>query len=214
MGSQDSTNLRYKVLIVDDDRDVLQALATLIGKAGGIACDIALAENGKEAIIKLKNQEFDLVLSDYKMPGMNGIELLSYVKNLYPKTARMLITAYSDVNVARDAINKAAVHGYIEKPWDNDEAMHAIHDTLIHRTGREAGVLRVNSEDAARMLKVAKSEVLRDTSGRTTRQMMLEFDSITEFNKFSLELKNIEGAYVEDIRTFKNTYIITISIRP
>lgn len=117
---------KYRILIVDDDEDVLNALFMTLKRTDGVEYDIILARNWKEALGALANRDFDLVLSDYKMPEVNGAELLAKVKEKRPRAKRVLITGYSDVHIAKEAVNKAQIHAYLEKPWDYDE----IRDTI------------------------------------------------------------------------------------
>jgi YesN/AraC family two-component response regulator len=111
----------YRILIVDDDKDCLNSLKNILLREENMILEIVTANTGEEAWRLLQDKGFDLVLSDYKMPGMDGIELLSRVKDKFPNTQRILITAFSDLTVAKRAINTAEIHNYIEKPWDNTE---------------------------------------------------------------------------------------------
>ena len=120
-GARTMKDAKFKILIVDDEQDVLDALLETLRRAKEFKSDIEMAKEGAGALASLEKHEFDLVISDYKMPGMNGIELLTAVKKKYPRTIRILITGFSDVNVAKEAINKAQVHHYIEKPWESAE---------------------------------------------------------------------------------------------
>ncbi len=92
--------------------------------------EIAIAEDGEAALAELEKQEFDIVLADYKMPRMNGIELLTLVRDKYPETLRILITGFSDINIAKEAINKAAVHNYIEKDLGNEKIRRTLYEAL------------------------------------------------------------------------------------
>jgi CheY-like chemotaxis protein len=120
----------FQLLIVDDEKEVLDAMAMTLKYAKEFECVIFKASNGKEALKLLESQEFDMVLSDYKMPGMNGVEVLNAVKDIHPDAARILITGFTDINIAKDAINQAEVHQYIEKPWDNNNLRDIVFDLL------------------------------------------------------------------------------------
>lgn len=123
-------NTVFKILVVDDDEDVLDAMKLILKNAKQFESEITAVLDGKSAIAEIERRKYDLVLSDYKLPGMNGIDLLAWVKKRYPNTGRILITGYPSMDVAKDAINKANVHYYIEKPWDNDEFRIKIYETL------------------------------------------------------------------------------------
>jgi len=107
-----------KILIVDDEENVLRAFErTLIDEN----YEIENASNGPEALEKLKLFPADIVLSDYMMPGMNGLELLQQVKQLYPDTIGILITGRSDMQITIVAINKGEIFRFLLKPWDDEE---------------------------------------------------------------------------------------------
>jgi DNA-binding NtrC family response regulator len=120
----------YKILIVDDDKDALDLLHLTLKRAEQFKSKIAIAEDGEVALAEREKQEFDIVLADYKMPRMNGIELLTLVRDKYPETLRILITGFSDINIAKEAINKAAVHNYIEKDFGNEEIRRTLYEAL------------------------------------------------------------------------------------
>ena len=111
----------YKILIVDDERDILDSLQMTLKDIEEFKSEISIATDGESALNKMLTDDFDLILTDYRMPGMNGIDLLTQVNERYPKTARILITGYSDLDIAIDAINKANVDYYIEKPCVKDK---------------------------------------------------------------------------------------------
>ena len=113
-----------KILIVDDEEKVLRALErTLMDDTYTVetACD------GKEALEKLKVSPTDIVLSDYMMPGMNGLELFEQIKQLYPDIIRILITGRSDIQITIEAINKGDIFRFLLKPWDDEELKMALH---------------------------------------------------------------------------------------
>jgi YesN/AraC family two-component response regulator len=134
----------YRILIVDDDKDCLSSLKNILLREENMVLEIFTANNGEEAWNRLQEKGFDLVLSDYKMPGMDGIELLARVKDKFPNTQRILITAFSDLSVAKQAINKAEIHNYIEKPWDNEELKKTIFLALKRKGERLVVVTRTN----------------------------------------------------------------------
>lgn len=105
------------ILIVDDEKRILQSLAKTLEREEELTYSIVTAESGEDALKKFENDgPFDLVLSDHNMPGMKGVELLEKVRLQDPSTIRILITGYSELDIARDAINKARIHFFIEKP--------------------------------------------------------------------------------------------------
>lgn len=120
----------YTILIVDDDIDMLDALKRKLERAPQFTCKIVTAQDPEAAMDELKKQRFDLVLSDYMMPKMNGVDLLALVKENHPNTKRVLITGISDMVVAQEAMRKAKVHFFLEKPVDKDVLRNTLHELL------------------------------------------------------------------------------------
>ncbi|NGY07019.1 response regulator [Solimonas terrae] len=106
-----------RVLFVDDEPRVLVALKVIFRDH----YDVQTATSGAAAIEALQAQTFDVVVSDQRMPGMTGIEVLRSAKQLQPKSMRILLTGYSDLNATVDAINEGEVFRFVTKPWSNDK---------------------------------------------------------------------------------------------
>jgi len=210
---------RYRILVVDDEKEVLKALSSVITRAAQFNCDVVTAENAQKALQEMENQVFDIVLTDYKMPGMNGVELLREVNSRYPDTVRMLITGYSDLNTAREAINKAEVNNYIEKPWDNEELRLVINAALKRKHEREVMNRRSaeNLTDALELVKEFQTDLKTLSAEELLSKkpkIMLEFNSPREFNKFSFEIKKMPNIDIIDTYIFENKYIITVTVYP
>ena len=134
---------KYKILIVDDEEDNLALLyRTLRGKY-----NITKASSAIEALEILKNEQFDCILSDHKMPLMDGVEFLKRVYDMQPKTMRLLVTAYTDVKILIDAINYAKIYRYIKKPYSPDELLMIVENTL------ETYQLKLDNENLIQDLK-------------------------------------------------------------
>ena len=108
-----------KIVVVDDEKIVTSAFKTLL-KVEGFS-DAHFFNSPKEAIEFLKTNVPDLVISDFLMPEMNGLEFLTEVKKMYPEVSKILLTGYADKENAIKAINEVGLYRYIEKPWDNDD---------------------------------------------------------------------------------------------
>ncbi len=108
-----------KIVVVDDEKIVTSAFSTLL-KVEGFS-DAHFFNNPKEALDFLTDNTPDLIISDFLMPEMNGLEFLSKVKELYPEVSRILLTGYADKENAIRAINEVGLYRYIEKPWNNDD---------------------------------------------------------------------------------------------
>ena len=108
-----------KIVIVDDEKMVTSTLKTLLALEG--FTDTHFFNVPKEAVEFLKDNKPDLIISDFVMPEMNGLEFLKEAKALYPDTCMILMTGYADKENAVRAINEVGLYKYIEKPWDNDD---------------------------------------------------------------------------------------------
>ena len=117
----------FKILCVDDEPNILSALRRMFMLSG---FDIEEASSGAEAIKKLEEKEFHLVLSDMQMPGMNGAELLAQVRERWPKVMRLMLTGTADLKAAISAINEGEIYRYLTKPWDDEEVVSTIKSAL------------------------------------------------------------------------------------
>ena len=106
------------ILIVDDEPNVLKALLRTLRKED---YDIFTATSAQEGLKLLDMREFDLVISDQHMPGMDGIAFLQKVKAEQPHTLTVMLTGAKEIDVAMEAINTAGVYKFILKPWEDDD---------------------------------------------------------------------------------------------
>ena len=108
----------YRILLVDDEPNVLSALRRIFRREN---YQIESAMSGEEALKVLAQNEFQLMISDFKMPEMDGAVLLKRVKDLYPDVIRIMLTGYADTDAVMGAINEGAVYKFILKPWNDDD---------------------------------------------------------------------------------------------
>jgi len=118
------------LLCVDDEPSILSALRRLFRPHG---YRVLLAESGAAALELLAQEPVDLVLSDMRMPGMDGAQLLQAVRDRWPDVARLLLTGYADIASTISAINHGGIQRYIAKPWDDHEVLLAVSDALERR---------------------------------------------------------------------------------
>lgn len=134
---------RTVILTVDDDPGVSRAIARDLRRRYGSGYRIVRAESGESALealreLKLRGDLVAVILADYRMPQMNGIEFLEQALTVYPGARRVLLTAYADTNAAIDAINVVDLDHYLLKPWDPpEEKLYPVVDDLLTawRTG-------------------------------------------------------------------------------
>ena len=133
------------ILIVDDEDMVLSSLRGVFTLQTDY--DIHEANTPKKAIEQLERIRIDVVISDFLMPEMNGIELLKEVKKLQPETVRLLLTGYADKENAIKAINEVGLYHYLEKPWDNDALLNIVRNALEEKGLKRALATKVDELD-------------------------------------------------------------------
>jgi len=119
------------ILLVDDDELVLNSLAREIKGEG---FQVLSADNAKSALQILKEQQVDVVISDHKMPGVQGLSLLRIIKDHYPDTVRIMLTGYADLEAAIIAINDIEVFRFYVKPWNRVELLNGLGDAMRLRS--------------------------------------------------------------------------------
>jgi len=124
----ENSTTKAKILLVDDEANILRAISRLLK-----AYDITALTSAEEALLLAREIEFDVVISDFKMPGMNGVEFLIKFMKLQPSSIRMILTGYADLECAQTAINEAQVYRFINKPWNNIEITNAVQSGLEHQ---------------------------------------------------------------------------------
>lgn len=122
-----------KILIVDDDQAIRNACVRLTQREG---YDVMSAGTGEEAVEILKAGHYDLVVTDLKMPGMSGMDLLKYVKINHPECDVIIMTAYPSVDSAIEAL-RTGVYDYIKKPFSIDELRDKVNARFEHHHPEE-----------------------------------------------------------------------------
>jgi len=128
-----------RVMLVDDEEAILKSLKRLLRLAPcamgnkSFALEVESFSSPLEAIERARHEPFDLFVSDYRMPEMDGIEFLKEVKTLQPDAARLILSGYADLNALVRAVNEVGIDRFIGKPWNDYELMSAIAQSLAHR---------------------------------------------------------------------------------
>ncbi len=118
------------VIFVDDEENILRALQRLFGEE---EFEVLTAVSGEEAKkILAARDDVAVLVSDQRMPGMSGVELLAHARQQAPLAVRILLTGYADINAAMDSINKGGIYRYITKPWQDEELLQTVRTAFQH----------------------------------------------------------------------------------
>lgn len=152
--------MSYKILIVDDEKNMCRSLEILLSTDGYKTCS---CERAEIALKVLEKESIDLVITDLTMPGMNGMDLLKRVKELYPNTQVIMMTAYSTVQSAIEAI-KIGAYDYLIKPFSDDDILMSVKKALeVSELRNENVVLKELLEDKQKKtVFVSQSTVMKD----------------------------------------------------
>ena len=118
------------ILVVDDEPDILMSLKDVLEAHLGQA-KVLTAPSGVAALPLLDGEKLDLIIADYRMPGMDGLEFLTKCRQKAPDVPRILITAYPELDAAVRAINEAQIQNFLTKPILPDALMQAVKAALI-----------------------------------------------------------------------------------
>ena len=155
------------MLIVDDEEMVTQSLGSLLELETDY--QVVTFQSPVDALTTLQKRPVDLVISDFLMPDLDGLQFLSQVKTMYPEVPRVLLTGYADKENAIKAINEVDLFQYIEKPWDND------HVKLIVDNGIAAKGLKNQLQEKVRDLDRAllQRDVLSERNDELRQELLL-----------------------------------------
>lgn len=159
--------MRHSILIVDDEEFVRNALVRALRAED---YEIRTADGPKAAWEALSERPADIIMSDFKMPRMTGLELLQRVREQYPDSIRIMLTGHADTETVIDAVNNSEIYRFLTKPWNDDELklvlrLAAAHlDTmrenrrLVELVQRQAELLRGIENKHPGITKVARSQ--------------------------------------------------------
>lgn len=162
--------ISHTVLCVDDEVNILQTLKRLLRKEN---YTLLTASSGKEGLEILSNNDVHLVISDQRMPEMNGTEFLAEIKEKYPDVIRIILTGYTEVDAITESINRGHIYKFFLKPWNDDNLKLEIRKALD-----QYDLIKAN-EHLTRTI-VRQNEILKkmndeleDKVGKRTRELVL-----------------------------------------
>ncbi len=144
--------MSYKILVVDDEPANLHSLSRLFREE----FEVFTATSGAEALELLKQHDVAVLITDQRMSGMTGIELLKNTVSIRPRMVRIILTGYTDVDALVEAINCGQVYCYVAKPWSNDDLRLTVRRALEHyETNKKSYELELtNRRLASRLVEI------------------------------------------------------------
>ena len=181
------------ILCVDDEPNILSSLRRLFR-----GYQVLIAESGQAGLEILATQPVDLVISDMRMPEMNGVQFLEAVRSHWPETVRLLLTGYADVQSIMDAINRGEIYRYIAKPWDDNDMLlivrHALERQFLAQEKQRLEALTLAQNDALKALNLELEERVR----QRTDELKRAHDGLLKFNS------KLKANFLESIKVFSN----------
>ena len=159
------SDYRFRILFVDDEEPILRALRRLMRRHD---YDCWFASSGQEGLEIMEREAIDLVISDMRMPEMDGATFLAEVRRRWPFSVRFLMTGYADMSATIDALNMGGINRYVSKPWDDDALIEAIEQGLrIRKLERQKKRLIDQTREQNRELQQLNEELEQRVKDRT-----------------------------------------------
>ena len=121
--------MKANILVVDDERSIRDSLELVLKEEG---YEVQTATDGKQAMELLQNSDFDIMITDLKMPEVDGIQLTKHCLQIYPQTSVIIITAYGSLETAIEALRLGA-YDYILKPFEFDDVLIKVQNLIKHK---------------------------------------------------------------------------------
>jgi two-component system probable response regulator PhcQ len=171
--------MMYRIMLVDDEENILNALRRVLvlpisyeGKEYPLQAEIFTSPYN--ALRRAEETAFDLVVSDYRMPDMNGVQFLTALRKIQPQTARIILSGYTDLDALLGAINEAQIFRFIPKPWQDYDLKVAIAQALAYRN------LLLENQRLADLVRVQQGKLSQQE--HALRRLEEESPGITKVN--------------------------------
>jgi response regulator RpfG family c-di-GMP phosphodiesterase len=181
------------LLLVDDEPSILSALRRLFRQQG---YRTLTAEGGEAGLELARNESIDLVISDMRMPGMDGAQFLQRMRQHKPDTVRILLTGYADISSTIAAINGGQIHRYIAKPWDDNDIVVVVREALTRRSLELRNLELTN-------LTVRQNDELRDLNCQLEDRVRQRTAEIAQINDMlNLAYDELKSNFMLSMRIF------------
>jgi CheY-like chemotaxis protein len=199
---------KLSILCVDDEKDIVDSLFDTFMDD----YDVKTACSGEEALKIFDKEEIAVIITDQRMPEMEGTELLALVHEKKPYCKKILLTGYADINAAVDAINKGSVDKYFSKPWDDEELTEAVkHLISMYDFDKFLGKIK---EDGADLKNRARAGTSFDAFFRNYPMGICipgDDDKIEYINKKGLEILQSDNADNINGNDFRKIFLVDSS---
>lgn len=189
------TEQRPTLLLVDDEPSILSSLKRLLRPEG---YRILTAESGAEGLELLETEPIAMIISDMRMPGMDGAEFLAKARERWPAVVRVLLTGYADMGSTVTAINEGQIYRYISKPWNDGEMLLMVRDVLqrieLERENAQLNELTRKQNDELKALNSSLEEKVEER----TKALRVALD------KTDLAHRELKQAYLTTVRVFSD----------
>ncbi len=183
------------LLLVDDEANILASLRRLFRPLG---YKVLTAESGAAGLGVLEQEAVDLVISDMRMPQMDGAQFLARVAERWPQVVRILLTGYADLSSTVDAINKGHIYGYFSKPWEDNEIKLAVQHALEQRRLKQ---------ERDRLLELTRQQnaALKELNATLEQKVLARTEELRQTNMFlELAYEQLQESYYAAIPVFAN----------
>lgn len=193
-----SDNAAMTLLLVDDEPSILSALRRLFRPSG---YQILTAESGAAGLALLESNAVDLVISDMRMPEMDGATFLRQVRTRWPGIMRILLTGYADISSTIAAINQGEIYRYIAKPWDDEEMLGVVRDALerlrLEAENRRLSALTAAQNEELKALNAGLEQKVAERTAELSQALAFVEQSHGELKKSFLATVQMVSSLIE-----------------
>ncbi len=184
-------SMHYEILLVDDEPSVTKALRRALRNDFSA---IHEAQSASEALIILANNQIDIVISDYRMPDVNGSELLAEIHRLYPDILNLMLSGQADMQGFAKALNDGSISKFLCKPWDNDQLRLFLQDTIKEHEAKRTHDTLTHIPTLKMFKQQIKHLGLNELNGACVALLNIEnFSSLNEKHGYKAGNKILKG---------------------
>lgn len=172
-------------MLIDDEKLILKSLKRVLGKVENY--EVECYESAELALTRAQSSIYDVFISDYRMPEMNGVEFLSQVKDIQPEAIRVILSAFTEIDVLMGAINNASIYRFIAKPWSDADLLQTVEQAIEYKC--------MISENRHLAEMVRQQSLILKSQQSTLKKLganHVNFNEIDKGRDDSIELNNIE----------------------